>query len=139
MSRRRHTKNGRRDILPLHPVVAEAMRLWTVMEKLGPDDPLFPLRTATGNYRRTSKMMQRDLKAAREKWIGDQPDWKTTRERIEAVGGDLIHIHTSGHAFVEDIQKLVKQIAPKKTIPMHTFEPEALGKCFENVVTNLHR
>ena len=71
------------------------------------------------------------------RWEGylDQPEWKTTRERIEAVGGDLIHIHTSGHAFVKDIQKLVKQIAPRKTIPIHTFEPEALREHFDNVVT----
>ena len=71
------------------------------------------------------------------RWEGylDQPDWKTTRERIEAAGGDLIHIHTSGHAFVEDIQKLVSEINPKKTVPMHTFEPEALREQFDKVVT----
>jgi ribonuclease J len=58
-----------------------------------------------------------------------------TRERIEAVGGDLIHIHTSSHAFVEDIQKLVGEIAPRKTVPVHTFEPEALRSQFDNVAT----
>ena len=71
------------------------------------------------------------------RWEGylDQPDWETTRKRIEAAGGDLIHVHTSGHAFVEDIQKLVTEIAPRKTVPMHTFEPEALQEHFDNVVT----
>ena len=59
------------------------------------------------------------------RWEGylDQPDWKTTRERIEAAGGDLIHIHTSGHAFVEDLRTFVNEIAPKKMIPIHTFDP----------------
>ena len=71
------------------------------------------------------------------RWEGylDQPDWQTTRSKIEVAGGDLIHIHTSGHAFVEDLQKLVERIDPRKTVPIHTFEPEALGKYFENVVT----
>ncbi|GAG16150.1 unnamed protein product, partial [marine sediment metagenome] len=36
--------------------------------------------------------------------------------------------------FVEDLQKLVKEIAPRKTIPIHTFEPEALRAHFDNVV-----
>lgn len=70
------------------------------------------------------------------RWEGylDQPDWQTTRKRIEAADGDLIHIHTSGHAFVEDIQKFVKEIDPRKTVPIHTFAPEVLHKYFDNVV-----
>ena len=69
------------------------------------------------------------------RWEGylDQPDWQTTKQRIEAAGGDLIHIHTSGHAYVEDLQKLVTEIGPKKIIPIHTFEPEALREGFKNV------
>jgi len=71
------------------------------------------------------------------RWEGylDQPDWQMAKGKIEAMGGDVIHIHTSGHAYVEDLQKLVKEIGPRKTVPIHTFEPEALGKYFENVVT----
>ena len=71
------------------------------------------------------------------RWEGylDQLDWQTTQKKIEATGGNLIHVHTSGHAFVEDLEKLVKDIAPKKTVPMHTFEPEALQDNFDNVVT----
>ena len=70
------------------------------------------------------------------RWEGylDQPDWQTTRKTIETAGGDLIHIHTSGHAFVEDLQEFVEDIAPEKTVPMHTFEPEALRSLFDNVV-----
>jgi len=71
------------------------------------------------------------------RWEGylEQPDWQMTKKKIEGAGGDLIRIHTSGHAFVEDLQKLVKAIAPRKTVPMHTFEPEALREYFDNVVT----
>jgi len=71
------------------------------------------------------------------RWEGylDQPEWKTTKKKIDSVGGDLIHIHTSGHVFVEDIQKLVREIGPKKTVPIHTFEPRALRGAFESVAT----
>ena len=71
------------------------------------------------------------------RWEGylDQPEWQKAKAKIDAVGGDVIHVHTSGHAFVEDIQKLVRQIAPKTTIPMHTFDPETLREYFDNVVT----
>ncbi len=71
------------------------------------------------------------------RWEGylDQPDWRTAKKQIEAGGGDLIHVHTSGHAFVEDIQKLVNEISPKKTVPMHTFDPDALRNLFDNAVT----
>jgi len=71
------------------------------------------------------------------RWEGylDQPDWQTTKKKNEEAGGDLIHIHTSGHAFVEDIQKLVKEIAPRKIAPIHTFDPEEFSRQFENVQT----
>ena len=107
-----YTKNGRRDILPLHPVVAEAMRLWTVMEKLGLDDPLFPLRTASGNYRRTSKMMQRDLKAAREKWINEAktPEERAIREASDFLtyqnhDGLFADFHSNRHTFITNLAK----------------------------------
>jgi len=59
------------------------------------------------------------------RWEGylDQPEWQRTREKIEATSGELIRIHTSGHIFVEDLQGLVVRIDPKKTIPIHTFNP----------------
>ena len=71
------------------------------------------------------------------RWEGylDQPDWQTMQKKIEATGGKLAHVHTSGHAFVEDLEKLVKDIAPRKTVPVHTFEPQALQDHFDNVAT----
>ncbi len=70
------------------------------------------------------------------RWEGylDQPDWQIVRKAIDDAGGDLIHIHTSGHAFFEDIQEFVKEIDPGKIVPIHTFEPKALGDHFDNVV-----
>jgi len=107
-----HTKNGQPAEVPLHPVVVEAMREWLVTEKLRPGDPLFPLRTANGKYRRTSKMMQRDLKAARDKWIDKA---KTPEERARREASDFLtyqnhdglfaDFHANRHTFVTSLGK----------------------------------
>jgi len=43
-------------------------------------------------------------------------------------------IHTSGHAWLEDLQKLTSQINPDMLIPIHTLQGDKFEKYFENVV-----
>ena len=70
------------------------------------------------------------------RWEGylDQPEWQMAKEKIETAGGSVIHVHTSGHAFAQDIRNLVNEISPEMTIPMHTFNPEVFQGLFDNVV-----
>lgn len=42
-------------------------------------------------------------------------------------------IHTSGHASPGDLKRLASAVAPKKLIPIHTFERERFPSLFENV------
>ena len=42
-------------------------------------------------------------------------------------------IHTSGHASPGDLKRLAAAVAPKKLIPIHTFERERFPSLFENV------
>ena len=42
-------------------------------------------------------------------------------------------IHTSGHASPGDLKRLAAAVAPKKLIPIHTFEREQFPKLFSNV------
>jgi len=35
-----------------------------------------------------------------------------------------VHLHTSGHAYVETIARLIKTVQPKRIVPMHTEKPE---------------
>jgi ribonuclease J len=42
-------------------------------------------------------------------------------------------IHTSGHASPGDLKRLASAVAPKKLIPIHTFERERFPTLFENV------
>jgi ribonuclease J len=44
------------------------------------------------------------------------------------------YLHTSGHAFKDDIKKVIKGLSPKEIVPIHTFEPEVFFE-FSKVVT----
>jgi len=43
-------------------------------------------------------------------------------------------VHTSGHAWLADLQKLASAISPDMLIPIHTLQGDDFGKYFENVV-----
>ena len=42
-------------------------------------------------------------------------------------------VHTSGHASPGDLKRLASAVAPKKLIPIHTFERERFPSLFDNV------
>lgn len=69
------------------------------------------------------------------RWTGylEQPEWKSTKAKLEELGGDLIEVHTSGHIYADDIIDFVRQINAMTVIPIHTFEA---GR-FSNVVPNV--
>ncbi len=48
--------------------------------------------------------------------------------------GFEIH-HTSGHASVSDLKRLVQALQPKRLVPIHSFAPERFGNFFPNVQT----
>lgn len=45
----------------------------------------------------------------------------------------LVHHHTSGHAYVPDLQRLVTALAPRRVVPIHSFAPGAFARFFEGV------
>ena len=48
-------------------------------------------------------------------------------------GFDKIFLHTSGHAKVSDIRRLIDGLKPKKVIPIHTMQPDAFFKYSDQV------
>lgn len=70
------------------------------------------------------------------RWEGylETPEWITLRQKLESNGGNLVTLHTSGHAYREDLIRFVQSVNPRTLIPMHTFQPEAYRESFENVV-----
>ncbi len=43
-------------------------------------------------------------------------------------------IHTSGHASVADLQRFANALAPKKLVPIHSFETGRFSEFFDNVI-----
>ena len=55
------------------------------------------------------------------------------KKNLEERSIRLEEIHTSGHAYVEDLKRLADVLDPKYTVPIHTFQPEMYGDIFKNV------
>jgi len=47
---------------------------------------------------------------------------------------NFVYAHTSGHAPVEDLERLAKALKPRKLVPIHTEHGEDFSKVFANVV-----
>jgi len=47
---------------------------------------------------------------------------------------ELLEIHTSGHAYVEDLKKLAQVLAPRFVVPIHTFHPDQYDKIYDTIV-----
>ena len=60
---------------------------------------------------------------------------KTLRAKFAEVIDD--GFHTSGHADIPTLKRLVEAIEPKRLIPIHTFEPERFEKLFANEKTKV--
>jgi ribonuclease J len=56
-----------------------------------------------------------------------------TRKEFERLGIELEVIHASGHAKVEDLQRLAKAISADRVVPIHTDAPERFYGLFERV------
>ena len=46
----------------------------------------------------------------------------------------LVPVHTSGHAYIKTLQKVVKTLQPKTIVPIHTFSPDLYKTIFPNVI-----
>jgi len=89
--------------------------------------------------------MMRDLDQARalmgarvfwSQWDGylaAQGTGAALKADCERRGIPFESIHTSGHASPRDLKRLAAAVAPKRLIPIHTFEREKFPSLFENV------
>jgi ribonuclease J len=57
----------------------------------------------------------------------------TLKADCEGRGIPFESIHTSGHASPGDLKRLAAAVAPKRLIPIHTFERERFPSLFDNV------
>lgn len=68
-------------------------------------------------------------------WSGylEEPSIQPLLRFIEKKNMRLTSIHTSGHAFVKTLKKVVKVLKPKTIIPIHTFHPNLYETLFPNI------
>jgi ribonuclease J len=59
--------------------------------------------------------------------------WAALKADCERRGIPFESIHTSGHASPGDLKRLAAAVAPKRLIPIHTFEREKFPSLFESV------
>ena len=59
-------------------------------------------------------------------WQGyrDDPRQRSFEKYLEEAGFSTESLHTSGHAGINDIQRIINEVNPKKVIPIHTLYPE---------------
>lgn len=59
-------------------------------------------------------------------WSGYLDEERNQRvvQAIEKAGGQLLVLHSGGHAHPEDLKRLITALAPKYVIPIHTLVPE---------------
>lgn len=58
-------------------------------------------------------------------WDGYLEPDHSDKDLLRYIGGrKIVHLHTSGHAYVETIAKLIETVNPKVIIPMHTERAE---------------
>jgi len=55
-------------------------------------------------------------------------NWLTER------GFRTVFLHTSGHARVSDVRRLIDGLIPKKIVPIHTMQPDAFYDYSDKVV-----
>jgi len=72
-------------------------------------------------------------------WEGYLPDdamQKMTRF-IKKKKMKFYQVHTSGHAEIDTLKKVVKKLKPGRIIPIHTFHPDKYGNLFSRKIVQL--
>ena len=102
-----YAKNRRADTQPLHTTVLERLRRWLERKgDLGPDAPLFALRTSGGGWRKTAKMMQTDLAAAGLPYVDED--------------GLYADFHAHRHTFISNLGKAGVPLATAQELARHS-------------------
>lgn len=133
-----YSKRRREDTQVLHPEVAQQMKAWlSTKRRIGTDQPLFPIsgRVPGGMQRKTNKMIERDLMAARDKWLDEaKEDDEELKKRLKSDflcfcnhDGLFADFHSLRHGFVTSLAKA--GVLPKmaQTLARHSDVRLTLG------------
>ena len=109
-------------------MVVEELRNWLPTQKrVSPSQPLFHLKSASGELRDTAKMMRRDLDVARKKWIeeSDDPEEQNRRResdflRYKDSAGLFADFHANRHTFISNLAKADVHPKMAQTLARHS-------------------
>ena len=62
-----------------------------------------------------------------------EPSGIRLRAALDAAGVPLVHLHTSGHASVTDLRRLVAELTPTRVVPIHSEAGDRYPELFPNV------
>jgi ribonuclease J len=70
-------------------------------------------------------------------WPGylNRPENQVLQARLASGGIVINHVHTSGHASIRDLQRLVAALKPRRVIPIHSSASERFPELFPDVVS----
>lgn len=81
------------------------------------------------------KIEAKQMRFIKSIWSGywDEPNTERFRQWVETYCEELPDIHSSGHADIASLQRIVDFILPKHLIPIHTDTPDRFGKLFSDI------
>ncbi len=125
-----YSKHRREDRQVLHPEVVRLLKEWLLTKpQMTPRSLLFPIsgRVAGASERKTHKMIERDLAAARNRWIKEAatPTERKSREDSDFLKyrdstGRFVDFHSLRHYFITSLSRA--GISPKmaQTLARHS-------------------
>jgi integrase len=125
-----YSKRRREDTQVLHPELVRLLKEWLAGKKqLHSDMLLFPIsgRVPGGIDRKTCKMVERDLMAARDQWLDDEKDEKKKAAMLQSDflcycnhDGLYADFHSMRHLFITSLERA--GISPKmaQTLARHS-------------------
>ncbi len=132
-----YSERKRQDTQILHPEVVRRLNEWLATKPDQEDDGLlFPVsgRVPGGTERKTHKMMQLDLAAARTRWIeeGETPEERERRAKTDFLAyrngdGLFADFHSNRHLFITSLERA--GLSPKiaQTLARHSDVRLTLG------------
>ena len=67
-------------------------------------------------------------------WSGYKEKYQDWFDYLAGNKVQMADIHTSGHADIPTLTKMVVGLCPKVIIPIHTFYPQEFKQMFDNVI-----
>ena len=125
-----YSKHRREDTQVLHPELVRQLRRWLATKKrLKPDTPLFAIsgRVPGGIERKAYKMIERDLMAARDKWLEEAKTLKEHTQRLKSDflcycdhGGLFADFHSMRHLFITSLERAGLSPKMAQTLARHS-------------------